>query len=252
MRKKIVAGNWKMNKSLEEAKTLTAEVMGMVADEVKGNTITVLCVPFPYLVPLKNQMGSSSVKIGAQNCSEHDSGAYTGEVSALMLKSMEIPYVILGHSERRQYFGETNSQLAKKTDAVLSENMIPIYCCGEPLEVREKETHFNLVEEQIKEGLFHLSPPIFGKVVIAYEPVWAIGTGKVASDEQAQEMHAFIRNLIREKYGEEVASNTTIQYGGSMKPSNAKGLLRQPDVDGGLIGGASLVAADFAAIIKAV
>jgi triosephosphate isomerase len=253
MRKKIIAGNWKMNKTAKEAVELVDEVMKIISTANVGETQVVFCPPFTALETVSQSLnGRPGFFSAAQNCYWEKSGAYTGEISAPMIKASGASFVIIGHSERRQYFGETNSQLAKKTDAVLSENMIPIYCCGEPLEVREKETHFNLVEEQIKEGLFHLSPPIFGKVVIAYEPVWAIGTGKVASDEQAQEMHAFIRNLIREKYGEEVASNTTIQYGGSMKPSNAKGLLRQPDVDGGLIGGASLVAADFAAIIKAV
>jgi len=250
MRKKIVAGNWKMNKTLEEAKSLTAEVMGMVADEVKGNTITVLCVPFPYLVPLKNQLGNSSVKIGAQNCSEHDSGAYTGEVSALMLKSMEIPYVILGHSERRQYFGEDGKLLAKKIDKVLAVQLTPIFCCGEPLEIREAGTHEKLVKQQMEEALFHLSADALKKVVIAYEPVWAIGTGKTASAQQAQDMHAVIRKHLASKYGDAVASEISILYGGSVKADNAKELFSCPDVDGGLVGGASLKSREFVDIVK--
>ncbi len=252
MRKKIVAGNWKMNKTLEEAKTLAAEVMGMVADEVKGNVITVLCVPFPYLVTLKNQLGNSSVKIGAQNCSEHDSGAYTGEVSALMLKSMEIPYVILGHSERRQYFGEDGKLLAKKLDKALAAHLTPIFCCGEPLEIREAGTHETLVKQQIEEALFHLSAEELKKIVIAYEPVWAIGTGKTATSQQAQEMHAMIRNHLALKYGEEVASTISILYGGSVKADNAKELFSCPDVDGGLVGGASLNSREFVDIVKAI
>jgi triosephosphate isomerase len=253
MRKKIIAGNWKMNKTTQEAVDLVDEVMKIISREDLKETQVVFCPPFTALEPVSGSLnGRPGLFSGAQNCYWEKSGAYTGEISTPMIKASGASFVIVGHSERRQFFGETNDQLAKKTDAVLSENMIPIYCCGEPLEEREKENHFKLVEEQITEGLFHLSPASFGTVVIAYEPVWAIGTGKVATDEQAQEMHAFIRKLIRNKYGEEVASNTTIQYGGSMKPSNAKGLLMQPDVDGGLIGGASLVAVDFAAIIKAV
>jgi triosephosphate isomerase len=250
MRKKIVAGNWKMNKTLAEAKVLASEVMGMVADEVKGNTITVLCVPFPYLVSLKNQLGNSSVKIGAQNCSEFDSGAYTGEVSALMLKSMEIPYVILGHSERRQYFGEDGKLLAKKVDKALAAQLTPIFCCGEPLEIREAGTHEKLVKQQVEESLFHLSNDALQKVVIAYEPVWAIGTGKTASAQQAQDMHAVIRKHLASKYGAEIASIISILYGGSVKADNAKELFSCPDVDGGLVGGASLKSREFADIVK--
>ncbi len=251
MRKKIVAGNWKMNKTLEEAKILTAEVMGMVAAEVMENTITVLCVPFPYLIPLANQLGNSSVKIGAQNCSEHDSGAYTGEVSALMLKSMEISYVILGHSERRQYFGEDGKLLAKKIDKALAAQLTPIFCCGEPLEMRETGTHEKLVKQQVEEALFHLAAGEVQKIVIAYEPVWAIGTGKTATSQQAQEMHAVIRKHLASKYGNEVASSISILYGGSVKADNAKELFSCPDVDGGLVGGASLKSREFVGIAKA-
>jgi triosephosphate isomerase len=251
MRKKIVAGNWKMNKLLEEAKILTSEVMGMVADEVKGSTITVLCVPFPYLVSLKNLLGNSSVKIGAQNCSEHDAGAYTGEVSALMLKSIEVPYVILGHSERRQYFGEDGKLLAKKVDKALAAQLTPIFCCGEPLEIREAGSHEKLVKQQVEESLFHLSADSLKKVVIAYEPVWAIGTGKTASAQQAQDMHAVIRKHLASKYGEAVATEISILYGGSVNSKNAKELFSCPDVDGGLVGGASLKSREFVDIVKA-
>ena len=250
MRKKIVAGNWKMNKTLEEAQTLTTEVMGMVADEVKGSTITVLCAPFPYLFTIKNQLGNSTIKIGAQNCSEHDSGAYTGEVSALMLKSIAIPYVILGHSERRQYFGENGKLLAAKVDKALASQLTPIFCCGEPLEIREAGTHEKLVKQQVEEALFHLSAEALKNVVIAYEPVWAIGTGKTATAQQAQEMHAVIRKQLASKYGEAVASEISILYGGSVNAKNAEELFSCPDVDGGLVGGASLKSREFVDIIK--
>ena len=251
MRQKIVAGNWKMNKTFEEAKILTAEVMGMIADEVKGNTKAVLCVPFPYLATLKNQLGNSSVRIGAQNCSEHDWGAYTGETSALMLKSMEIPYVILGHSERRQYFGENGKLLATKVDKALAANLTPIFCCGEPLEIREAGTHEKLVKQQVEESLFHLSAETLKKIVIAYEPVWAIGTGKTATAQQAQDMHAVIRKHLASKYGEQVAAEISILYGGSVNAKNAQELFSCPDVDGGLVGGASLKSREFVDIVKA-
>lgn len=252
MRKKIVAGNWKMNKTLEEANILTAELMGMVADEVKGNVITVLCTPFPYLVPVKNQLGSSTIKLGAQNCSEHDSGAYTGETSAGMLKSMGIPYVIIGHSERRQYFSEVGKLLAIKVDKALANNVIPIFCCGEPLEIREKGTHEALVKQQVEESLFHLSNEAIQNVVIAYEPVWAIGTGKTATSQQAQDMHAVIRKHIASKYGQATANSISILYGGSVKADNAKELFACADVDGGLVGGASLKSREFVEIVKAI
>jgi triosephosphate isomerase (TIM) len=252
MRKKIVAGNWKMNKTLEEAHILTAELMGMVADEVKGNVITILCTPFPYLVPVKSQLGTSTIKVGAQNCSEHDSGAYTGETSAVMLKSMGVPYVIIGHSERRQYFSEDGKLLAKKVDKALASNLTPIFCCGEPLEIREKGTHEALVKQQVEESLFHLSAEALEKVVIAYEPVWAIGTGKTATSQQAQDMHAVIRKHLASKYGQATADKISILYGGSVKADNAKELFSCPDVDGGLVGGASLKSREFVEIVKAI
>lgn len=251
MRQKIVAGNWKMNKTFEEANILASEIMGMVADEVKGNVKVIFCVPFPYLVSIKNLLGNNSrIAVGAQNCSEHESGAYTGEVSAPMLKSMNIPYVILGHSERRQYFGEDGKLLAKKVDVALKHGLIPIFCCGEPLEVREKNQHEQLVKQQVEESLFHLDAASLQKVVIAYEPVWAIGTGKTATAQQAQDMHAVIRKHLAGKYGQQVADSITILYGGSVNAANAKELFACPDVDGGLVGGASLKSREFTEVIK--
>jgi triosephosphate isomerase len=252
MRSKIVAGNWKMNKTAEEAKSLTAEIMGMVADEVKSSTKVVLCVPFPYLTSIRQQLGTNaSVQIGAQNCSEHQWGAYTGEVSAAMLQSLQVPFVIIGHSERRQYFGETGDMLAKKIDQALAHDLTPIFCCGEPLEIREAGNHEALVKQQVAESLFHLAADKLNKIVIAYEPVWAIGTGNTASSLQAQEMHAVIRQSLAGKYGQAVADKISILYGGSVKPDNAKELFACPDVDGGLVGGASLKSRDFLDIVKA-
>lgn len=253
MRQKIVAGNWKMNKTLEEGNILTSEIKGMVADEVKGDVKVILCTPFPYLGSIKNLLGNDSrISVGAQNCSEHEAGAYTGEVSAAMLKSIQVPYVILGHSERRQYFGENGALLAKKVDIALSNGLTPIYCCGEPLEVRESNGHETLVTKQVEESLFHLDAETIQKVVVAYEPVWAIGTGKTATSQQAQDMHAVIRKHIAGKYGQAVADNISILYGGSVGAANAKELFACPDVDGGLVGGASLKSRDFTEIIKSI
>lgn len=252
MRKKIVAGNWKMNKTFEEAETLVAELLGMVNDEVKGNVRVVLCVPFPYLVPLRNQLGKNSrIELGAQNCSEHEAGAYTGEVSAAMLRSIGIPYVILGHSERRQYFHEDGKLLAKKVDIALKYGLTPIFCCGEPLDVREKNEHEKLVKQQLEEALFHLDADAVAKVVVAYEPVWAIGTGKTASAGQAQQMHSVIRQHLASKYDGSVADDISVLYGGSVNAGNAKELFSSPDVDGGLVGGASLKSREFTEIVKA-
>lgn len=251
MRQKIVAGNWKMNKTLEEANILASEIMGMVADEVKGNVKVIFCVPFPYLIPIKNLLGNGSrIAVGAQNCSEHESGAFTGEVSASMLRSINIPYVILGHSERRQYFGENGKLLAKKVDIALKHGLIPIFCCGEPLEIREKNQHEQLVKQQVEDSLFHLDEAALRKIVVAYEPVWAIGTGKTASAQQAQDMHAVIRQHIASKYGQPVANDISILYGGSVNAANAKELFACPDVDGGLVGGASLKSREFTDVIK--
>lgn len=251
MRQKIVAGNWKMNKTLEDAKTLASEVMGMVADEVQGNVKVIFCTPFPYLLPIKNLLGNNSrISVGAQNCSEHEWGAYTGETSAPMLQSMGIPYVILGHSERRQYFKEDGKLLAKKIDVALKHGLTPIFCCGEPLEVREKGEHEKLVQQQVAESLFHLDTAAIQKIVIAYEPVWAIGTGKTATSQQAQEMHAVIRKQLASKYNQSVAEAILILYGGSVNAANAKELFACRDVDGGLVGGASLKSREFTEIIK--
>lgn len=251
MRQKIVAGNWKMNKTLEEANILASEIMGMVADEVKGDVKVVFCTPFPYLLPIKNMLGNNPrISVGAQNCSEHESGAYTGEVSAAMIKSINVPYVILGHSERRQYFGEEGKLLAKKVDISLKHGLTPIFCCGEPLEVRERNEHEALVKQQVEESLFHLDAASLQKIVIAYEPVWAIGTGKTATAQQAQDMHAVIRKHIAGKYGQQVADSISILYGGSVNAGNARELFACPDVDGGLVGGASLKSREFTDIIK--
>ena len=253
MRSKIVAGNWKMNKTLEEANALTSEIAGMVADEVSGEVKVVLCTPHPYLLPVRNLLGGNTrITVGAQNCSEHEAGAYTGEVSAVMLKSMSIPYVILGHSERRQYFGEVGNLLAKKVDAALKHGLTPIFCCGEPLEVRERNEHEALVCRQIEEALFHLDQESLKKIVIAYEPVWAIGTGKTATSQQAQDMHAVIRKHLSGKYGKAVADSISILYGGSVNAANAKELFSCADVDGGLVGGASLKSREFVEIIKSI
>lgn len=253
MRQKIVAGNWKMNKTLEEANILASEVTGMVADEVKGKVKVILCTPFPYLIPINNLLGSNDrISVAAQNCSEHESGAFTGEVSAPMLKSIGIKYVVLGHSERRQYFGEDTKLLAKKVDVALKHGLTPIFCCGEPLEVRENGGHEALVKKQVEESLFHLDEPAIQKLVIAYEPVWAIGTGKTATSQQAQDMHAVIRKHLVIKYGQSVADSVSILYGGSVNAANAKELFGCQDVDGGLVGGASLKSREFTEIIKAI
>ncbi|MBB6462754.1 triose-phosphate isomerase [Flammeovirga kamogawensis] len=251
MRQKIVAGNWKMNLLKEEAESLASEVVNMAKDETPSDVKVIMCTPFVHLSKVKSLIGNSAnVFVGAQNCYTEPKGAFTGEISAPQLASYGIDYVILGHSERREYFGESNEMLATKTDAVLANNMLPIFCFGEVLEEREAGTQKAVVEKQLSEGLFHLSAEDFGKVVLAYEPVWAIGTGKTASSAQAQEMHKDIRDMVAAKYGQEVADATPILYGGSAKPSNAQELFAQPDVDGGLIGGASLASRDFIDISK--
>jgi triosephosphate isomerase len=251
MRKKIVAGNWKMNKNYTDGLSLFSEVINMVKDEIRGEQEVIFCAPFIHLNSLTALgKGYSHIALGAQNAHQEEAGAYTGEISASMLKSVDVKYVILGHSERRQYFGEDNALLAKKTDAVLKNDLLPIFCIGETLSERESGEYFNIVKSQLAEGTFHLSESDFAKLVIAYEPVWAIGTGVTASSAQAQEIHAFIRKEIAVKYGEEVANNTTILYGGSCNPKNAEELFSQPDIDGGLIGGASLKSRDFVDIAK--
>ena len=251
MRKKIVAGNWKMNKSYEEGKALAEEVVQLAKAETDSNVTVVVCTPFIHLANVAGfTEGIDNVFIGAQNCSNQASGAYTGEISVSMLESVGVQYVIIGHSERREYFNENNEELAEKTNLALKQGLTPIFCCGESLFTRENEQHFDFVCDQLTESLFHLSEEDFSKVVIAYEPIWAIGTGKTASSAQAQEMHAKIRAHIEKKYGADIANATTILYGGSCKPSNAPELFACPDVDGGLIGGASLNARDFIDITK--
>ncbi|QMU30799.1 triose-phosphate isomerase [Adhaeribacter radiodurans] len=251
MRKKIVAGNWKMNKTYDEGLALVSEITNMVQDEVNNEAIVIVCPPFPFLAGIgKALTGNEKVKLGAQNCHQNESGAYTGEVSAVMLKSVGVEYVILGHSERRQYFLEDNQLLEAKVKAVLKQGLKPIFCVGETLDQREQDLTFEIIETQLKEGLFHLSNEEFENVVIAYEPVWAIGTGKTATSAQAQEVHAFIREQIARHYDAQAALDTTILYGGSANPSNAQELFSQPDVDGGLIGGASLKSRDFTDIVK--
>jgi triosephosphate isomerase len=252
MRQKIVAGNWKMNLDYNEGLSIFSEIINMVNDEVTGKQSVIVCCPYTYLHSLsqlaKNQ---PKVSIGAQNCHQEEAGAYTGEISARMIKSVGATYVILGHSERRQHFNETNFVLAQKASVVLSNALIPVFCIGETLDERETNQHFQVIKEQLSQGLFHLDAQQFGQVVLAYEPVWAIGTGKTATAAQAQEIHAFIRKEIATQYGQEVADATTILYGGSCNPKNAKELFSEPDIDGGLIGGASLKSRDFVDVVKA-
>ncbi len=249
MRKNIVAGNWKMNTTLDEGVELANNVNTLLQGK-KANCDVIVCVPFTHLTSVNAVLDPALVKLGAENCSEHAKGAYTGEVSASMVKSTGAEYVILGHSERRQYFGENNAQLLAKTKLALENGLRPIFCVGEVLEERENGTYNEVVKSQV-EALFDLSAEDFGQIVVAYEPVWAIGTGKTATADQAQDMHAHIRAVIAEKYGKEVADNTSILYGGSCKPGNAKELFAKADVDGGLIGGAALKAEDFMGIIEA-
>jgi triosephosphate isomerase (TIM) len=252
MRKRIVAGNWKMNKTYEEAVALVSEVVNMIKDEVTGETAVVLCPPAVYLTTLKQYVPAGGrIALGAQNCHEKASGAYTGEVSAPMLQSIGVQYVILGHSERREYFAETNAQLAAKVDAALASGLTPIFCCGESLDLRQNGDYVGFVKQQLTESLFHLSAEQFVKIVIAYEPIWAIGTGLTASSQQAQDMHAALRAHLADQYGDTIAQNTPILYGGSANAQNAAELFAQPDVDGGLIGGASLKSRDFTTVVKA-
>lgn len=252
MRKKIVAGNWKMNKSFDEAKALLSEIVHMIKDEVTTDTEVVLCLPAIYLTTSRQYVPAGGrIALGAQNCHEKASGAYTGEVSAPMLQSIGVEYVILGHSERRQYFAETNTQLADKVNSVLETGLKPIFCCGESRDLRENGNYVGFVKDQITDSLFHLSAESFAHVVIAYEPIWAIGTGLTASSAQAQDMHFELRRHIAGQYGDEVAQDTTILYGGSANEKNAAELFARPDVDGGLIGGASLKSREFTNVVKA-
>ena len=250
MRKKIVAGNWKMNKTLQEGLSLANELNAILANETP-NCDVVIGTPFIHLAGVASAVDTNKIGVAAQNCADKESGAYTGEVSAAMVKSTGAGYVILGHSERRAYYGETAETLKTKVELALKNELTPIFCIGEVLEERESNVHFEVVKSQIIDSLFDLSAADFSKIILAYEPVWAIGTGKTATAAQAQEMHAFIHQTLASKYGQAVADNCSILYGGSCNPGNAKELFSNPDVDGGLIGGASLKAADFKAIIDA-
>jgi triosephosphate isomerase len=251
MRQQIVAGNWKMNTLLPEGAALAEAIVGRLPG--KPPCQVVLAVPFTHLRTVYDIVWENpNIGLGAQNCHQADKGAYTGEVSAAMLVSAGVEWVILGHSERRQFFGETDALLASKVDAALSTGLRPIFCCGEPLDIRESAGHEAYVAGQLERGLFHLDAAAIRQVVIAYEPIWAIGTGRTASAEQAQEMHASIRTLISRHYGDTIGQHIPLLYGGSCNPQNASTLFALPDVDGGLIGGASLKADDFLAIVAAI
>ncbi|MEO6550774.1 MAG: triose-phosphate isomerase [Ferruginibacter sp.] len=249
MRKQIAAANWKMNLTIQQAETLVNDLLSTSLD-LNDQREVVFGVPYPYLMQVQNIIaGREHVFIAAQNCYNKLSGAYTGEVSVDMLKSINVPYIIIGHSERREYFNETNEVLAEKVSICFEYGLKPIFCCGEALAIREAGTQNSYVENQLKESLFHLTREHLTGFVIAYEPIWAIGTGKTASSEQAQEMHAHIRKVIATQYDQELADSISILYGGSVKAANAKEIFGQPDVDGGLVGGSSLVATEFSVII---
>ena len=251
MRKKIVAGNWKMNLDKSSSEHLVKEILESTQE--KKDIQIVLSPPFIYLEQIvKDCVSRTDVLIAAQNCSAYDNGAFTGEVSTNMLKSIGVDYVIVGHSERRQFFSESNDVLMNKISLSLSNNLKVIFCCGEDINQREKDLHFEIIENQLKSTVFKLSVNDFSKIVIAYEPIWAIGTGKTATSDQAQEIHGFIRSLITNNYNKDISDNTTILYGGSCKPSNAKAIFSEDDIDGGLIGGASLKSADFTSIISSI
>lgn len=246
MRRKIVAGNWKMNTVVGEGKELVNGIMAKM-NLVPEDVNLVIAPPFTHLCSIGRMIEGSSIALSAQNCADHEKGAYTGEVSAAMLKSVGCSYVILGHSERRQYYGETSAKLVEKIKLALDNGLQPIFCIGEMLAEREEGKHFEVVGQQIEEVLFALTPEQMAHIVVAYEPVWAIGTGKTATSDQAQEIHAFIRKTLAGKFGA-LAEEISILYGGSCKPSNAKELFAQKDIDGGLIGGAALKADDFIGI----
>lgn len=252
MRKKIVAGNWKMNMNLEEGINFAKSLTLYFNDKPSPKAEVIICTPFIHLAGVSAILDKSKVVSGAQNCASEEAGAYTGEVSAGMIKSTGAKYVIIGHSERRSYYHEDDAILNKKTILALKSGLKVIFCCGEVKEERESGKHFDVVSRQLDKGLFSLKSSEMADVVIAYEPVWAIGTGLTATPGQAQEMHHFIRGLVKEKYGREIAEDMTILYGGSCKPSNAGEIFSNPDVDGGLIGGASLKKDDFTAIVEAV
>lgn len=251
MRKQIAAANWKMNLTITEAETLLDKILSS-SKNLSANQNVVFAVPAPYLsMAVEKIAGQINVSVAAQNIYSKKSGAFTGEISVDMLTSIGVDHAVIGHSERREYFNESNDFLAQKVKICLEENIVPIFCCGEALPVREVNQQNGFVQKQLEESLFDLSADDVQKVVIAYEPIWAIGTGKTATSDQAQEMHAHIRSLLAGKYGETVANNVSILYGGSVKASNAKEIFGKPDVDGGLVGGASLLADEFISIINA-
>jgi triosephosphate isomerase len=250
MRKKIVAGNWKMHKNAEQTQELLNDLIAKIPAETTAQVI--VAPTFVNLASAVNQLKSTAIGVSAQNMHQAASGAYTGEIAADMLKSIGVNTVILGHSERRAIFHETDALIASKVDAALQNDMTVIFCFGEELKDRQSANHFNIVENQLKDGLFHIQSKDWEKIVLAYEPVWAIGTGETASPEQAQEMHEFIRETVRKAFGSDIAEDVSILYGGSVKPDNAKEIFSKPDVDGGLIGGAALKAEDFLAIVTAI
>lgn len=252
MRKKIVAGNWKMNNNEEESINLINEIKKINSNNTLTNTRVIVAPSYINLSSSLKTANNSLVEVAAQNMHQAKNGAYTGEVSANMLKSIGVKTVIIGHSERRSYFNETDDILAEKLNAVLENKMEAIFCFGEKLEERKLDNHLLEVGSQLRNALFHLNAEDFKSIILAYEPVWAIGTGETATPEQAQEMHAFVRNIIEKRYGKEVSENISILYGGSVKPGNAKEIFSKEDVDGGLIGGASLKAEDFSKIIAAI
>lgn len=249
MRKKIVAGNWKMHKNAEQTEDLLNELIAKIPTET---TVQVIVAPtFVNLASAVDHLEFTNIEVAAQNVHQAESGAFTGEISADMLKSVGVDTVILGHSERRAIFHETDALIANKVNTALEHDMRVIFCFGEELKDRQSKNHFNVVENQLRDGLFHIETKDWENIVLAYEPVWAIGTGETASPEQAQEMHEFIRETVRKAFGSDVAENVSILYGGSVKPDNAKEIFSKPDVDGGLIGGAALKADDFVAIVNA-
>lgn len=251
MRKQIAAANWKMNCTYQQAEKLLSDIL-KAGITLAPQQQVMFAVPFPYLIMTNSEVAEeSNYFAAAQNCYNKTSGAYTGEVSAEMLQSIGIQYCVIGHSERREYFSESNKMLAEKVDRCLENDITPVFCCGEALSIREAGTQNSFVETQLRESLFHLSKEQLGNIIIAYEPIWAIGTGRTASAEQAQEMHAHLRSVLKAQYGSAVADEVSILYGGSVKANNARELFSCPDVDGGLVGGASLVADDFIEIIKA-
>lgn len=251
MRKQIAAANWKMNLTYQQGTTLLQTITA--ADiSLSDNHYGLFAVPFPYLEMAHDTLDhKKNFKIAAQNCSNKKSGAYTGEVSAEMLKSIDVNYCLVGHSERREYFGESNALLAEKINICLTYGITPLFCCGEALQTREQNLQNTFVGQQLRESLFHLSSAELLNIIIAYEPIWAIGTGKTASTEQAQEMHAFIRSVLKDQYGESFSEQISILYGGSVKANNAREIFASKDVDGGLVGGSSLIATEFIEIIHA-